>query len=268
MDHVFFEVYGWILALSAFLFGVAHSIVVTSPPHPDFAFLRSIIRGRELVLVPLSILVISLPNLFGAYQLGALSMITSISLLLTLFLLGITPQLRRVMTDRVKEINLTYSAPHRDSPYEQKSASPYAAESISADIQLPEAGIGNVLEELRDQRRVQQVIWDLPVGIVLVDQEYRIQSRVGGLTRSRSFPTDLVELGTTIPERSSYRLAAQAVYRSHERTCFEAINGEKQLQVCVSPWVSMSGKVRGVTFLITAFHDRMMTDEGEVRYHA
>lgn len=265
MDHIFFTGYGGLLALSAFLFGVAHSIVVSTPPHPDYQFLRMIIRGRELVLVPLTILILSLPELLGGFQLGALSMITSVSLMLTVFLLAIAPQLRRVMADRVKEAN---SRSRLQEPTMQPPETCPPSESISSEFHLNQLDISPAITELKDQRRVNQVIWDLPVGIVLVDDDFRVQSKVGGLVRSRYFPAELSEIGASLPNSSTLRAAAAKVYRSHERMSLELLSGSKSYQVCVSPWVSMSGRIRGVSFMLTAFNDRSMTDESEVRYHA
>lgn len=267
MDHMIIQAQGWLLALSAVLFGVAHSIVVTTPAHPDFQMLRTIIRGRELVLVPCSILLLSFPGLFGSYQLSLLGMITSVSLLMTFFLLLIAPQLRKLMNNRIEEINAVRSDPRPASPATLTLMNGGGSESLT-EAEVSEGALGPALAELRDQRRVQQVLWDLPVAVVLVDQDLRVQSRSGGLVRNHWFPNEFAESGASLPEVSPYRTVAMGVIRTHKRNCFESTEDGQHIQVCASPWVSMSGKIRGVAFMITCFHDRLMTDESEVRFHA
>lgn len=268
MEHVLTQAHGWLLALSALLFGVAHSIVVAMPAHPDFQLLRTIVRGRELVLVPLSLLLLSVPGLLGTYQLSVLGMVTSISLLLTFFLLMIAPQLRKEMHKKVQTVNHTYQATQQVQESDPPKLKLVTDSSPSGGLDASEASLGPALTELRSQRRMQQVLWDLPVAVILLDMDLCVQSRVGGLTRASWFPCEMSETGMILEDLSVYKKAALTVLRSQHRDCFEADEGGQHIQVCATPWVSMSGKLKGVAFMITAFHDRMLTDESEVRYHA
>lgn len=266
MDSTFLHAFGGILAVSAFLYGIGHAIVALAPGHPHYPLIRNIVLFREVLVVPCTILLLSLQDLMGGYQLGPIGIATMLSSIISIFFLSVAPRIRTLITNQTRD-NHALSSVVKDAAdgADSDTFDPTPQPDHSA---LTHSHLVSALDELREQRKIQQVIWDLPVGIVLVNDDFQIQSRVGGLIRSSGFPTELSGLGKTLPEKTSYRLAAQTVLKTKQRNCFEVHCGGKTLQITVGPWISMAGRIRGVTFLVTAFQEQTLTDEAEVRYHA
>lgn len=146
--------------------------------------------------------------------------------------------------------------PRREAPVEQQRVV-----QLSSYRPSPEYPLNNAIDEIREQRKLTQALWDVPAAVVLVDKDGRVDGRIGGALRSAGYPEEL--LSREIPPTSEIGQLCATVLHDLRRIPTEIERNGRTFSVVASPWISMSGRVRGVVLVLLSSDDAAMTDESE-----
>lgn len=250
IEHLF----GVALAAAEIVYATAHVLVLRSPGHVPISPLWSVVAAREAVVVPVGILALTFFYDHEAAP-GLLATCAVFALLSAILLFRMAPVIVRSIPAPV--------APPLPLPAPPSEIT-YYGEGATAET----GGLrpGRALDELRQQRRLSQVLWDVPAAVVTVARDGKIETKIGGALRSSGYPAEL--LGSSVPPDSEIGRVCADVLRGLTRVPFEVRRNGRSFSIVASPWVSPSGRVRGVALVLLSGEDVTMTDEAgmPVRY--
>lgn len=261
--------FGTILALGQIIYARAHFVVGSAPEHPAGNRIRWILALHEGGLVPLAelsltyllclaVLDTSLPDV--AVITLAMASITSFTF--AVFLHHAAPRVRDTITRGTRshaKLKATMAAAVGDD------------DSGSLDLETSSGPLTGdmtrtAVDEIRSQRRQTQALWDLPAALLLMDRDLCVKSETGGALRLPGIYEAIPPVGQCMSADTTIGRAVRDVLRTGNRFPFDLRIRSKTFSGVASPWVTMSGRIQGVTVLILASDEASQTDEDGVVY--
>lgn len=292
IEHLF----GVALAAAEILYATAHAVVLRTPGHAPESPIWNVIMLREAVVVPSGILALTFFYDHTAAP-GVAAACVVLAITSAAAMLRIAPLIRRSLlipppppptppapTPPTPTSFFAVRRDHRSVPMSVPPA-PEAGEPPLSSVRLAstadpdgievsipvwgdpalETRSTRAFDELRQQRRLTQVLWDVPAAVVTVSREGVIEGKVGGAIRSAGYPSELT--GAKLPPDSEIGRMCAEVLRTLKRLPFEIQRNGRTFSVVASPWISPSGRVRGVVLVLLTTEDTAMTDEVGLAIH-
>lgn len=260
---------GLVLAAAEVIYARAHLIVAKAPGHPSGGVVRNLIAFREGVVVPVAILALTYLQEVS-FAPGLLAACAIVSLLSAVVLFRAAPMVQREISRRVaQQDKLQGVVAAAAGDHDQSGPLPTLEPSDEGPApRSDDRGImQSAIDELRQRGLVVQALWDLPVGLVFIDREGKVESRTGGALRSATFPPELAE--GHLGRNTEIASVVAHVLRTGCRQPFELHRAGRAYSGVVSPWVSRSGRTRGTMVLILNTDETTYTDEANLhRLHA
>lgn len=257
IEHLF----GVALAAAEIVYATAHVLVLRAPGHVPISPLWSVVAAREAVVVPVGILALTFFYDHEAAP-GLLATCAVFAFISAVMLFRVAP----VIIRSVPAPAAPAPAPgllQRSAPSSYPPEITYYGEGAAAETASLRPG--RALDELRQQRRLAQVLWDVPAAVVTVARDGAIENRIGGALRSAGYPVELT--GASVPSDSEIGRVCADVLRGLTRVPFEVRRNGKSFSIVASPWVSPSGRVRGVALVLLSGEDGAMADEESAPVH-
>ncbi len=271
----FAHILGILLAVGQAIYGQAHVIVAQAPKNPTPKNIQWVIRIREQWILPVGILSLTylVPNsvMWGdLYGVGVLAATSSVSFLLGLFLYqgasSIRDNLAREMA-RHENLSKEHQKLRKEVLLADSESTSDEGGSPSGDLSPDPADtqirrLRGAVSEVRQQRLVTQTLWDFPLVLIHLDMRGDIQTSIGGALRMEAFPNSL-SVGRNV-KGTQVEYAFREVVHSPRRYPFEIRHGGRTFTAVASPWVTMSGRLRGVAVVILSADDVTQSDECDV----
>ncbi len=259
IEHLF----GVALAAAEIVYATAHVLVLRAPGHVPVSPLWSVVAAREAVVVPVGILALTFFYDHAAAP-GLLATCAVFALISAVMLFRVAPVIiRGVPAPAVPAPAPGLGLLQRSAPSSYPPEITYYGEGATAETASLRPG--RALDELRQQRRLTQVLWDVPAAVVTVARDGAIENKIGGALRSAGYPVELT--GSSVPPDSEIGRVCADVLRGLARVPFEVRRNGRSFSIVASPWVSPSGRVRGVALVLLSGEDGAMTDEESAPVH-